>query len=126
MSLRPARQAKYQQTKASRPFGAPVLSQQDLWREVERQQREIEKLREQLTERDRRIAEGEKQLSDASKQIAEREKQIADAEKQIADLERQLAGRRKNSTKSSKPPSTECAFNWSVTNLRSKRGTSCL
>ena len=54
--------------------------------QVEQQQREIENLRDQL---------------------AEREKQIADAEKQIADLERQLALRQRNSTNSSKPPSSD-------------------
>src|SRR5450759_5176885 len=48
----------------------------------------------------RKVAEREKQIADA-------EKQIADAEKQIADLERQLAGRKKNSTNSSKPPSSD-------------------
>jgi transposase len=61
-------------------------SREELQHQVERQQREIENLRDQL---------------------AEREKQIADAEKQIADLERQLAGRKKNSTNSSKPPSSD-------------------
>ena len=61
-------------------------NQEELHRQVERQQREIEKLREQVAERDR---------------------QIADAEKQIADLERQLAARKKNSTNSSKPPSSD-------------------
>jgi hypothetical protein len=53
---------------------------------VERQQREIQKLQEQ---------------------VAERDQKIADAEKQIADLERQLAARQKNSTNSSKPPSSD-------------------
>jgi len=61
-------------------------SREELQHQVERQQREIENLRDQL---------------------AERERQIADAEKQIADLERQLAGRKKNSTNSSKPPSSD-------------------
>jgi transposase len=67
--------------------------QEELRRQVEQQQREIEKLREQVAERDR--------------QIADAERQIADAEKQIADLERQLAARKKNSTNSSKPPSSD-------------------
>jgi transposase len=39
--------------------------------------------------------------------LVERDRQIADAEKQIADLERQLAMHRKNSTHSSKPPSSD-------------------
>jgi transposase len=61
-------------------------SREELQQQVERQQREIENLRDQL---------------------AEREKQIVDAEKQISDLERQLAGRKRNSTNSSKPPSSD-------------------
>lgn len=68
-------------------------TREELQHQVERQQREIENLRDQLAERE--------------KQIADAEKQIADAEKQIADLERQLAGRKKNSTNSSKPPSSD-------------------
>jgi hypothetical protein len=67
---------------------------------VERQQQKIERLQEQVAERDQKMA-------DAEKQIADSEKQIADAEKQIADLERQLAARQKNSTNSSKPPSSD-------------------
>jgi septal ring factor EnvC (AmiA/AmiB activator) len=59
----------------------------------ERQQRELERLREEVKERDERIA--------------ELQKQIGEKEKQIADLERQLALRKQNSTKSSKPPSSD-------------------
>jgi transposase len=57
-----------------------------LERENERQAREIEKLREKLTDRDKKLVE---------------------AEKQIADLERQLGLRNRNSTTSSKPPSSD-------------------
>jgi len=74
--------------------------QDELQQENEQLKREIEKLKEHLTERDRQLAENEKQL-------AENEKQLADAEKQIADLERRLAARRRNSTNSSKPPSSD-------------------
>src|ERR1039457_4713276 len=82
-------------------------SREQLHRENERLLRELEDLRRKVAERDRQIAEREKQIADANKQIADAEKQIADAEKQIADLERQLAGRKKNSTNSSKPPSSD-------------------
>src|ERR1039457_5959547 len=75
-------------------------SREQLHRENERLLRELEDLRRKVAEQDRQIAEREKQIADA-------EKQIADAEKQIADLERQLAGRKKNSTNSSKPPSSD-------------------
>ena len=56
---------------------------------------------------EKQIVDAEKQIVDAEKQIADAEKQIADAEKQIADLERQLALRKRNSTNSSKPPSSD-------------------
>ena len=57
-----------------------------LEREKERLEHENEKLREKLTERDKKLVE---------------------AEKQIADLERQLGLRKRNSTTSSKPPSSD-------------------
>src|SRR5205809_4710998 len=47
-----------------------------------------------------RLQEKEKELADAQKKIAEQEKQIT-------DLERQLALRKRNSTNSSKPPSSD-------------------
>lgn len=93
MNASSARRASNKQARASRHSHAHPPSREELQQQVERQQREIEKLREQVAERDQ--------------QIADAEKQIADAEKQIADLERQLATRKKNSTNSSKPPSSD-------------------
>jgi transposase len=87
------RHARRQGAAANRHRHSNHPSRDELQQQVERQQREIENLREQLAKR-------EKQITDA-------EKQIADAEKQIADLERQLAGRKRNSTNSSKPPSSD-------------------
>ena len=75
-------------------------SREQLQRENERLLRENEDLL-------RKLAEREKQIADAEGQVADAEKQIADAEKQIADLEQQLAARQKNSTNSSKPPSSD-------------------
>ena len=86
MNAGAARRASNKLARAPRRSRAHPPSQEELQRQVERQQREIDKLREQVAERDR---------------------QIADAEKQIADLERQLAARNKNSTNSSKPPSSD-------------------
>jgi transposase len=60
--------------------------------------------REQLQQENERLLRENEELR---RKIAEREKQIAEREKQIADLERQLAGRKKNSTNSSKPPSSD-------------------
>ena len=62
--------------------------------------RELERLLEKVQKRSERIAELEKELADAQKKIAEQEKQIT-------DLERQLALRKRNSTNSSKPPSSD-------------------
>lgn len=86
MNARAARRANKKQSRASRHSHAHPPRREELQRQIERQQREIEKLREQVAERDQRIA---------------------DAEKQIADLERQLATRQRNSTNSSKPPSSD-------------------
>jgi transposase len=62
------------------------LNRQELQRENDQLREENERLRQKVTES---------------------EKQVADCEKQIADLERQLAGRKKDSTNSSKPPSSD-------------------
>src|SRR5713226_10186845 len=84
MSARAARGARQPRAAAQGPSQQP--SREQLQRENERLQRENEALR---------------------RKVAERDQQITDAEKQIADLERQLAGRKKNSTNSSKPPSSD-------------------
>ena len=75
---------------------------------------EVERLREQLERRNQRIAELEKQVKEQQKRIAEEEKKITEGEKKItegekkiADLERRLALRGRNSTNSSKPPSSD-------------------
>lgn len=77
-------------------------------------QRELEGLRKQLKERSERIAELEKQIQQQEKRIGEQqkkiqedEKTIQEGEKKIADLERQLALHQRNSTNSSKPPSSD-------------------
>src|SRR5450759_1698235 len=100
MNARAAQRASNKQAKAIRHSHAHPLSRVELKRQVEQPQRAIEMLREQVVERDQRIADAEKRIADA-------QKQMLDAEKQIADLERQLATREKNSTNSSKPPSSD-------------------
>ncbi len=85
MSARAARRARQPEAAANHRHSDQSRSEQ-LQRENERLQREVEDLR---------------------RKIAERDQRIADAEKQIADLERQLALRKRNSTNSSKPPSSD-------------------
>ena len=86
MSARAARRAGLPGAAANQHRHTDQPSREQLQRDNERLQRENDELR---------------------RKIAEREKQIADAEKQIADLERQLALRKRNSTNSSKPPSSD-------------------
>jgi transposase len=93
MGAKVTRRARRQGSEANSHWHSNQPSREQLHRENERLQQENEELR-------RKVAEHEKQ-------IVESERQIADAEKQIADLERQLAGRKKNSTNSSKPPSSD-------------------
>ena len=101
MSARgPRRRTQKQGASANRHRHSNLPSREQLRRENERLLRENQDLR-------RKVVEREKQIADAEKQVVEREKQIADAEEQIADLERQLAARQKNSTNSSKPPSSD-------------------
>ena len=100
MSARAARRASNQQAGPSRHRQANAPHREELQHQLERQQREIDKLREQVAERDQQIAE-------QAQQIVEKEQQIVEQAQQIADLERQLAARRKNSTNSSQPPSSD-------------------
>src|SRR5438874_694432 len=80
------RRTREQTESAKRQRHAHPPTREDLQRENERLRREVE---------------------DLQRKVAEREQQIGEAEKQIADLERQLAARQKNSTNSSKPPSSD-------------------
>jgi transposase len=100
MGARGSRRARQPEVAANSHRHSDQPSREQLQRENERLLRELEDLRRKIVERDQQMVEREKQIADA-------EKQIADAEKQIADLERQLAGRKKNSTNSSKPPSSD-------------------
>jgi transposase len=83
---------------------APRRSAQRGWEErqpdLERLRRENEQLREQVAERDRQHAEDQKT-------IAEHQKTIAEHQHKIVELQRQLAAYQKNSSNSSKPPSTD-------------------
>lgn len=85
MNPRASRHSRRKPTRRERPLPAQPPGEA-LQRQLERQQRELDKLREQ---------------------IAEQERHIAEQQKQIADLERQLALYQRNSTNSSKPPSSD-------------------
>lgn len=86
MSARTAHRARPPEAAANRHRHSSQPNHEQLQRDNERLQRENEELR-------RKVAEGDQR--------------IADAERQIADLERQLALRKRNSTNSSKPPSSD-------------------
>src|SRR5450755_2190927 len=93
MSAKAARRRTRPEAVANRDRHSTQQNREQLQRENERLWRENEELHREVAERDR--------------EIAEREKQIADAERLIADLERQLALHKRNSTNSSKPPSSD-------------------
>jgi transposase len=68
---------------------------------------EQDRLRKEQSEDKRRIAELEKKFSELEKRLAEQDEEIREKDEQIADLEHQLAGHKKDSTNSSKPPSSD-------------------
>jgi transposase len=107
MGARAAQPTRRQGTAAKRDQRVAQPSREQLHRENERLLRENQELRRRVIEREKQISDAEKQIAEREKQISDAEKQIAEHEKQIADLERQLARRRKNSTNSSKPPSSD-------------------
>ena len=71
---------------------------------LRRQIRRAERDKEELRRQNERL---QRQLEESQKQIRDKDKALAEKDKQIADLERQLAARKKNSTNSSKAPSTD-------------------
>lgn len=73
----------------------------------ERLRREIDRLRKEAKQLRRKLTEEKKKSDGLERKSAELEKELADRDKKIADLEHQLAGRKKNSTNSSKPPSSD-------------------
>jgi len=79
----------------------------ELWRRLQRAEQDREELRRKYERLQKELEEAQKQVRDKDKTISDQEKQIGDQEKRIADLERELAGYRKNSSNSSKPPSTD-------------------
>jgi transposase len=86
MSAIAARRATRKKATAARHGHSDQPSREQLQREIERLRREAERLREEL---------------------AERERQRSEDQEKIAELERQLAAYQKDSSNSSKPPSTD-------------------
>ncbi|MBZ5619006.1 MAG: DUF6444 domain-containing protein [Acidobacteriia bacterium] len=71
-----------------------------LRRRLQKVEQDNERLRQQNEHLQRQVEEFQEELGD-------KDKAIADRDKRIADLERQLASRKRNSTNSSKPPSSD-------------------
>jgi transposase len=78
-----------------------------LRREIDRLRREGEQLRRKLTDERKKADSLERKTAELEKKQSELEKELADRDKKISDLEHQLAARKKNSTNSSKPPSSD-------------------
>ena len=72
--------------------------------QLRRRLHEVEQDNERLR---RQIERLQRQVEEFQEELRDKDKAIADRDKQIADLERQLASRKRNSTNSSKPPSSD-------------------
>jgi len=72
----------------------------DLPQELERIRRDNESLRRQIVKQQQELGEKERELN-------EKEKELAEQQRRIQDLERRLAAHNRNSTNSSKPPSSD-------------------
>jgi transposase len=73
-------------------------------RKAERDIQRLGQQNEQLQEQNEQL---QRQVEKSQEELEDKDKAIADKDKQIADLERQLAARQRNSTNSSKPPSSD-------------------
>ena len=69
--------------------------------------REVERLRRELDKAGERISRQQERISRQQEQIGKQQGRIAEQEKQIGQLEKELSGWRRNSTNSSKPPSSD-------------------
>ena len=67
----------------------------------------FERLRREIDRRTKEIQDLRRKVADDKKEIADLEKKLAERDKKIDELEHQLAGRKKNSSNSSKPPSSD-------------------
>jgi len=68
---------------------------------------EYDSLRKEYDDLRRTITELEKNLTEQKRKLAERDKAIREKDERIADIDRQLSGHKKDSTNSSKPPSSD-------------------
>jgi transposase len=73
-------------------------------RKAERDKERLRQQNEQLHEQNEQL---QRQVEESREELGDKDKTIADKDKRIADLERQLASRKRNSTNSSKPPSSD-------------------
>jgi len=73
-------------------------------RKAERDNERLRLQNEQLHEQNEQF---QRQVEESREELDDKDKAIVDRDKRIADLERQLAARKRNSTNSSKPPSSD-------------------
>jgi len=72
--------------------------------QLRRRLRKVEQDNERLHQQNEHL---KRQVEEFQEELGDKDKAIADRDKRIADLERQLAARKRNSTNSSKPPSSD-------------------
>jgi transposase len=73
-------------------------------RKAERDNERLRQQNEQLRQQNEQL---QRQAGKSQEELGDKDKAIADRDKRIADLERRLAARKRNSTNSSKPPSSD-------------------
>jgi transposase len=96
-------------TKRARTFDPPELGsgRTQLRQRLRKAERDIERLRQQNEQLHEQNEQLQRQVEESREELGDKDKAIADRDKRIADLERQLAARKRNSTNSSKPPSSD-------------------
>jgi transposase len=114
MNISSLLQNRHKGTHSTFPIHQPVALFERLRRKIDSLDKENRDLRKRVAEDAKKIAELErkadvlkKELEDRDKKINDREKKIDELDKKVDDLEHQLAGFKKDSSNSSKPPSSD-------------------
>jgi septal ring factor EnvC (AmiA/AmiB activator) len=94
---------RHDQTPSRLFLPRPASLFEKLRHEIDRLRKENKNLRKRAEEDEKRIADFEKK----SELLKKLEKELADRDKKIDELEHQLVGRKKDSSNSSKPPSSD-------------------
>ena len=79
----------------------------ELQQELEKASKRIADQQNRISEQQKQISKQDEKISKQNEKISEQDKKIAEQQRQVQNLERELADSRRNSTNSSKPPSSD-------------------